>query len=172
METWHKGMNGPFSIRDFEVRDAVTSEILVRCTTSWVLVDLDSRHLVRIDRCIGPILEKTAVMKDAIAKPAGKIKVWSETALSLSHKVLFSDIDYNMHVNNAKYMEWALDAIDARDGSAISDRTIASYDITFNNEARMGDTVDIYTEYISDGQRYVEGRRGKEIIFQSVIEFR
>ncbi len=169
METWHKGMNGPFSIRDFEVRDASTSEILVRCTTSWVLVDLDSRHLVRIDRCIGPLLEQTAIKKDAIVKPAGKIKPWPETAFALSHKVLFSDIDYNMHVNNAKYMEWAIDAIDVRE-RAVTSKEIASYEITFNNEARMEDTIDIYIGNISDRQKYVEGRRGDEIIFQSIIK--
>ncbi|MBQ0007000.1 MAG: hypothetical protein KBS57_06330 [Alistipes sp.] len=171
METWHKGMNGPFSIRDFEVRDASTSEILVRCTTSWVLVDLDSRHLVRMDRYIGPLLEQTAIKKDAIVKPAGKIKPRSEITFAMSHKVLFSDIDYNMHVNNAKYMEWAIDVIDARERADTSNREIASYEITFNNEARMEDIIDIYIGNISDRERYVEGRRGNEIIFQSIINF-
>jgi len=169
METWQKGMKGPFSIRDFEVRDSSTSEVLVRCTTSWLLIDLETRSLVRMDRLIGPQLEETAVMKDAIPEPAGKIRPFTDTRHSSSRTVLFSDIDYNLHVNNAKYMEWAVDAIG---GDLVMNHDIESYHITFNHEAHLGDTVDILTGIPSPCSRYVECRRGNDIIFQSNIIFK
>lgn len=169
METWQKGMKGPFSIREFEVRDSTTSELLVRCTTSWLLIDLNTRHLVRMDRLIGSLLDSTAVMKDAIPEPAGKIRPFADVTHTSTRPVLFSDIDYNLHVNNARYMEWAIDAID---GDFVSNNDIESWQITFNNEARMGDTVDFFIGIPSQHCRYVECRRGEDIIFQSNIYFK
>jgi len=169
IETWQKGMKGPFSIRDFEVRDADTSELLVRCTTSWLLINLDTRNLVRMDRIIGPQLEATAIMKDAISEPAGKIRPSSNVTYTSSYTVKFSDIDYNHHVNNAKYMEWALDTIG--DDLAMN-HDIESWQITFNHEARFGETVDFYVGQISSTGRYVECRRGDETIFQINVIFK
>jgi len=169
LETWQKGMKGPFSLRDFEIRDAATDEILVRCTTSWLLIDLGSRELVRMDKLIGDILKSTAVPKDAIPTPCGKIKSSPDTALCCSHRVMFSDIDYNLHVNNAKYMEWALDALDF---AFVSTHDIVSYDITFNHEVHQGDTVDIYVSAPAPLTRYIEGRYGGKISFQTIVNFR
>jgi len=169
METWQKGMKGPFSIRDFEVRDADTSEILVRSTTSWLLIDLSSRSLVRMDRLIGPLLNGTAVLKDAIPEPASRIRPFPDTFRASSHVVQFSDIDYNMHVNNAKYMEWAIDAVG---GELVLNHDLASYEITFNHEARPGDTVDFFIGITSPTSRYIECRRGDDVIFQSNISFK
>lgn len=169
METWQKGMKGPFSIRDYEVRDTASGELLVRATSSWLLIDLGNRSLVRMDRLIGEQLEATAVMKDAIQEPCGKIKAPENTVKSFSRPVRFSDIDYNLHVNNAKYMEWALDALAPELANA---HDIASFRIIFNHEARLGDIVEFHTCELSPLEIYVEGRRGEEAIFQSIVTFK
>jgi len=169
IRTWQKGMKGPFSIRDFEIRDARNGDVLVRSTTSWLLIDLGTRELVRMDRLIGDLLESTAVHDNALPTPCGKIKILPEAISSDIRTVRYSDIDYNLHVNNAKYMEWALDALDPE---LVSSRDVASWEITFNHEAHLGDMVDMRVCATDPLSRYVEGKRGEDSIFQSIITFR
>jgi acyl-ACP thioesterase len=58
-----------------------------------------------------------------------------------THKISYSDIDIIGHTNNARYVLWAMDAIDY--GLASSKR-IKDFQINFNKETVPGDAVDIY----------------------------
>lgn len=47
METWHKGENGIFWLRDFLIRNRDETEDLVQATSSWLIIDVKTRRIQR-----------------------------------------------------------------------------------------------------------------------------
>lgn len=180
METWHKGTDRLFGFRDFRVCDASGEEIIL-ATSSWLVINYETRRLQRIESImnvgsgeagggeVAPHGEAiTAPFTDAIKEPACKLVAPEGMQKVCSRIVALSDIDINKHTNNARYVEWALDAIDPE----ISlNMTVKEMCINFNNESLPGDIIDIYTARTSDNQIFIEGKRGDLSIFTLTVFF-
>lgn len=166
--TWHKGLNGVFSLRDFEVR-SLSGEILIRCTSSWVIINLDNRKLQRIDHLLSEDFLSSAVQEDTMPEPCDKLISPENFSFSSSHRVLFSDIDFNHHTNNAKYLEWAFDSIDSE---LITTREIDSFQLNINHETKLGDIIRLQTATLSPCEFFVEGTIDNTNIFQSTIKLK
>ena len=110
LTTWHKGADRLFFLRDFIMKDNQGRE-RVKATTSWLVLNLETRRLVR-----DPLLmeEGTVCTENVIETPADKVQMPKEIQAEhvLEHTVAYSDIDMNGHTNNAMYMQWAMDAVD------------------------------------------------------------
>lgn len=169
MCTWHKGRDGVFSIRDFEICPEGEDTPLVQATSSWLLIDMNSRKMLRPDHVLGEKSFTTALDRDAIAEHCGKIVPPKDMTEIHRKEVMYSDMDFNMHVNNAKYMEWALDAMDP---ALLSSHDMDEYSISFNHEAHLGDTVTLYRHDENDCIHYVEGRCGDRTVFQTCIRLK
>lgn len=168
-ETWHRCQDGVFSIRDFEFTSE-EGEKLIEATTSWVIMNMDSRKLQRPDR----VLAKEALAKctpDRVVIPefCSKIPRPERLAKAHTHEVGISDIDYNLHANNAKYLEWTMDSIDPE---IIKSRPLEEFRINFNNECTLGETVVLYSAATGDNEFYVEGRNGEKDIFRITLKFK
>jgi acyl-ACP thioesterase len=136
LKTWHKGVSKLFHLRDFILSDKEGNP-LVLATTSWLIIDLNTRRLVRNSALA---MSDTAI--DAIETPADKvvIPVDIEPELVRKHPVTWSEVDTNGHVNNVKYAVWALDAVKAED---IKERPLKEMLINYDAEVMPGDTVKI-----------------------------
>ena len=99
LKTWHKGVSKLFYLRDFILSDKEGNP-MVLATTSWLIIDMNTRRLVRNSDLA---LNDTAI--HAIETPADKvvIPVDIEPELVRKHPVTWSEIDTNGHVNNVKY---------------------------------------------------------------------
>lgn len=169
METWHKGRDGVFSLRDFEVRNAETGEILIAATSSWLIINIGTRKLLRPEHVLGDTGMSTAWDRDALPEHCGKLRSPSEMRLAHVKEVAYSDLDFNMHVNNAKYIEWAFDCIDP---DILLGAQIDSYRINFNHEAKLGEKVGLFHAVTEDGSHFVEGRLNDITIFQTSIKLK
>ena len=156
LTTWHKGANRLFFLRDFILTDSEGRE-RVKATTSWLVLNLETRRLVR-----DPMLmeEGTVCSEDVIETPADKVQMPKdvEPELALEHVVAYSDVDMNAHTNNAMYMQWAMDAVDYETAST---RPVKEVTINFNHETKAGDVVSVYRAYVEkeDGLHvYIEGK--------------
>ena len=156
LTTWHKGSNRLFFLRDFIVTDNEGRE-RVKATTSWLVLNLETRRLVR-----DPMLmeEGTVCTENVIEAPADKVQMPKdvEAELALEHVVAYSDVDMNAHTNNAMYMQWAMDAVDYETASS---RPVKEVTINFNHETKAGDVVSVYRAYVEkeDGLHvYIEGK--------------
>ena len=133
LSTWHKGLDRLFYLRDFQMTDNA-GNVLVSATTSWLVIDIDTRRLCRN----AEILDAgTACMENAIDRPCGKVQVpagVTETKAG-EHKVSYSDVDMNGHTNNARYLVWAMDVLD--------------YGFAVTNPVYRAD---------ADGKVYIEGK--------------
>lgn len=156
LTTWHKGLNRLFFLRDFILTDGQGRE-RVKATTSWLVLNLETRRLVREP---GLMEEGTVCTDNVIEIPADKVSMPKdiEPEFVMEHRVAYSDIDTNGHTNNAMYMQWAMDAVDYE---LASNRPVKEFTINFNHETKAGDTVSIYRTLVEkeDGiYVYVEGR--------------
>ena len=163
--TWHKGADGLFYLRDFYLQDAGGNR-LVTCTSSWVVIDEQTRRLVRPDE-LQDLLSVGRDLDDAIAERAPKVTMprGAEPELAGEHEVVYSDVDIIGHTNNARYMVWAMDCLDYGTASA---RRVRDVYINFNKETVPGNVVQLYRlEAEEEGAPvcYVEGRVGGKAAF-------
>ena len=151
--TWHKGANGLFYVRDFDLR-AGDGRQLVTCTSSWVVINEQTRRLVRPEE-LENLLDQTGTVDDAIAEPAPKIALPKEAAPEPAgeHQVAFSDVDINGHTNHARYMVWAMDAIPFDQAC----RPVRDAYLNFIKETKPGETLQLF-RWKADDASLVEGR--------------
>lgn len=170
MDTWHKGEEGIFSLRDFLIRNEDSTQDLVKATSSWLIINTGSRRIQRPKNLFDPLTHPVRPVHHALEAPCGKIPV-PEKGLKLTEqkKVHYADIDFNLHANNARYMEWAMDCLETE---LVTTRTVASFRINFNTEARLSDTIDLYVAETTPLIRYVEGMKGRKSVFQAEVTFR
>ncbi len=168
--TWHKGMQGLFSMRDFSVTlDSSPDSPAIIGTSNWLIMDLNTRRLLRAEHVLGEDIFTTAHHEDAIGEGCGKLVFPKEMERRSSRKVVLSDIDMNLHTNNAKYMEWAFDVLPTE---VTLHREIDEFQINFNKESKIDDIIDFYVAPQDENIWMVEGKRDSDSIFQTIIKFR
>lgn len=140
LKTWHKGANRIFYLRDF-LLESPEGELLISATTSWLIIDLATRRMVR-NTTLAENFDNSE-MGDAIEEQAGKVMLPKglEPELVHTHKVVWSDIDTNGHVNNVKYAVWALDAVDY---DILKEKSLKEILINYDTEVMRDQTVELY----------------------------
>ena len=156
LTTWHKGLERLFFLRDFILTDKEGNEC-IKATTSWIVLNLDTRRLVRDPKLMD---EGTTCSDNALETPAAKVQMPKdkEAKFVMDHIVSYSDVDLLGHTNNAMYMHWAMDALDY---SLTSDRPVRELTINFNHETKAGEKVEVYRSEVEkeDGLHiFVEGK--------------
>lgn len=157
VETWHRGMDRLFGLRDFVLSD-LSGETLGIGSTAWLILDSQTRRPVREvsgallgsggrDRVFDGSLEK-------IILPGGMKELDRR-------KVLFSDLDIVGHVNNVKYIEWCIDTVR---GKSAESRDVRELEINYIHEALLGDEIRIMGDTDSTSDSYfVAAREGDDI---------
>lgn len=158
LTTWHKGLNRLFFLRDFRMTDP-QGNVRVEATTSWIVLNLDTRRLVRDPKLMD---EGTKCSENAVEQPADKVQLPKDAQMEfvMEHTVSYSDVDLLGHTNNAMYMHWAMDAVPYE---ITSQHPLKEVTINFNHETRAGEKVSIYRTSLQaeDGLRvFIEGKVG------------
>lgn len=169
LTTWHKGLNRLFYLRDFIVTDKNGKE-RIKATTSWLVLNLETRRLVRDPHLME---DDTICTENVIETPADKVVMPKdvEPELVMEHRVAYSDVDTNGHANNAMYMQWAMDAVNYE---IASQRPVREFTINFNHEIKPLETVAIYKAIVEEGERrhvFIEGKVGEQSSFCVEIIF-
>lgn len=156
LTTWHKGLDRLFFIRDFVMTDKQGRE-RVKATTSWLVLNLETRSMVRDPNLVE---EGTICTENAIENPADKVRMPRDVeALPVyEHVVGYSDVDMLGHANNAMYMQWAMDAVDYE---LASTKPVKEFTINFNHEIKAAEKVTLYRACVEkeDGLHvFIEGR--------------
>lgn len=167
LKTWHKGISKLFYLRDFILSDKEGNPMIL-ATTSWLIIDMNTRRLVRNSDLA---LSDTAM--DAIATPADKvvIPVDIEPELVRKHPVTWSEIDTNGHVNNVKYVVWAIDAVEQE---TIKEKPLKELLVNYDAEVMPGDLVKIYRmKQVTDEETayYIIGKVGDKQNFSVKLIF-
>ncbi|MCR5548037.1 MAG: hypothetical protein K6F25_04735 [Bacteroidales bacterium] len=168
INTWHRGQESIFFIREYEMLDE-SGERAAVSTSSWILMNFETRRAVRADRIEGFEIGEAQNDEHVMEEDARKVVVPRDAVLQKvdGHRVAYSDIDVNQHVNNARYIVWAMDAIPEE---VVNDRPVSEVSINFIKEALPGEVVDLY-HVEAEGVHYVEGKVADSVIFTTRFVF-
>ena len=167
LQTWHKGFEGPFYVRDFRMTGA-DGQPAVLATSSWLIIDMTTRRLLRREHLADKLPLDTECHESAIDEPCGKVVMPPEGMEEVAeHRVVYSDVDIIGHANNARYIVWAMDCLDY---DWVSGCRVRSIRINFNKEVLPGETVELFRAPV-DGGWVVEGRVGDRSSFCTEILF-
>jgi medium-chain acyl-[acyl-carrier-protein] hydrolase len=131
--TWPSAKHGYFAVRDFEVSTAAGP--VLTATSSWMVIDLDRKQPVKVDEVVGPAY---AIGKRALDDPFASLPVLSAAAAELRFRVEAGHLDWNRHVNNAVYVQWALEAVPPE---ILMSRRPLDLEVSYRAEALYGDEV-------------------------------
>ncbi len=159
LRTWPYGWKKIFALREFELTDE-KGEILALATTSFITVDAETKKPINA----GPILpdfplHNERALNDSLG-PMPKIR----TDLPFLEKpflVRRNDLDLNQHVNNAVYVEWALETLPDAIGGDSGPKEVEA---AFRAEVSYGARV------LSRSQKHGENEDGDCFLHQIVNE--
>lgn len=113
-----------------------SGERLGSAVSEWVLMNVDTRSIVKPADCDIKYPDTSKI--NAPLKMPKKIFINDDAGISFSKRPVYSDFDYNGHVNNAKYIEWVCDLFPPEH---YKDNPIKTIDIRYVQEIRTNDEV-------------------------------
>ncbi len=136
VRTWCRASHGYSFLRYYEILR--NDEVVLRASSIWALIDVVNKTMVKGDESLDehfPIDEpidaellpkKARVSKGSVLKEVGK------------RKIVYSDIDYNMHMNNTIYPDMICDFLPDMMGKRIS-----KLSLSYIKEAAYGDELTV-----------------------------
>lgn len=146
MTTWPSVQRGLFALREFEARDQ-QKNLLAVATTSWMLLDINTKKPVPL---ADHLPEYPRDPRRAIADAFNPLPRAGRMDLELPFRVQRRDLDWNRHVNNVVYIEWAVETAPL---DILENFHPAEIEVDFRAEAFVGETVLSRAEVVS-----LEGR--------------
>jgi medium-chain acyl-[acyl-carrier-protein] hydrolase len=147
LTTWPSGTEGPFALRDYLIEND-KGEKLVGATSSWLIVDINTRRPRRPDA-----FKDRMPICDTVRSVANNAQKINEADGPNYNEFLYtsriSDIDINGHINNTKHVEWAVNAFKADD---YIDLEISKIEINYLSEGFCNDTCVVSTKVLPDYQ--------------------
>ncbi|KAM1185935.1 hypothetical protein ACFXTH_015145 [Malus domestica] len=152
IDTWvdAAGKNG--MRRDWIIRDYQTQEIITRATSTWVIMNRETRRLSKIPDQVRQEVLPFYLNRFAIAKDKNdseKIdKLTDDTAERITSGLAprWSDMDANQHVNNVKYIGWILESVPI---NVLGDYDLTSMTLEYRRECRQSNLLESLTSTTS-----------------------
>lgn len=137
LRTWVNENTRVISTRNFELTD-MSGNMFARAVTQWCLIDFVKRvpvPLTEIEELCRPYL------CDAPSPCAMPHKIASvETDTVAEHRVVYSDIDFNCHMNTMRYITRMVDMLPIE---LLRDNRPLRLDVHFLHECRLGQTLKV-----------------------------
>lgn len=150
-------------VREF-ILETPQGERLLSAVSLWVLVDPATRKIMRPSAFPYPLPFKPATLAE-IVKDVAFPKQQKEKIHPVEIPVRYSHIDVNQHVNNTVYADFVCDVLPREQ---LTTRGIEMLAISFQNEAKWGDTVEIYTTALEQGAYHIVGQHGGSPCFEAL----
>ena len=163
--TWISDYGRVLSTRNFTLTDAAGREF-GRAVTQWAMIDLQSRSAIDLS-WVGDAHADAIVDAAPPTDKPRKIRAVNPTATT-EHRVVYSDIDFNRHVNTMRYINMMFDMLPIEQLTAIRPVRL---DIHFMHECRYGQTLTVGYEQ-RDGLSLFEVSNGEEAAVRAALEWR
>jgi acyl-ACP thioesterase len=170
VRTWPRGWEKLFALRDFDIQDG-TGTPLALARSRWLIVDLEKRRPLRPQTT----MEKLPLNQglDALAEGGQALDAALGMEKAAERTAAYSDIDFNGHMNNARYVQWIQDITEP---GALGQAHTMRLDINYLREVKLGETLELWKAPLpeQDPSRKVvslavEGRRGGEAAFRAEL---
>ena len=150
IRSWPRGWEKLFALRDFEIKDK-NDKAVVSAKSAWLIVDMEKRRPLRPQSVMDNLPLNEGL--EALSAEAGGAEGLSEREnlqKAAERKALYTDLDFNGHVNNVRYIHWIEDAIDTQ---LLYNAGKLRFDINYLNEVMEGEIVELFSApiYSEDG---------------------
>lgn len=137
LETWPNGTDKLFALRNYEVTRK-NGEMIARAVSSWLILDMKTRRIQRPDLFFGG---REFPFEPFPVRNAGKLETNVEQE-PVNHclRIKTSDLDINLHTNNAVYLKWITDHYDPQ---YIMNHDPQSVEINYLAESRHDEEIEI-----------------------------
>ena len=146
--------------RGFVIRRG--EETVATATSIWALVNLDDGSLLRLENYdVGfenePKVATITPLRIRMPRP-------NEFTFVGKRRICYSDIDYNMHMNNTKYPNMLCDFMDISDTENIS-----GISLSYLHEAAYGDEIDIYRVKTENGYFFKTINKDGKVLLEAQV---
>ncbi|KAL9422560.1 hypothetical protein AB3S75_034770 [Citrus x aurantiifolia] len=148
IDTWVDASGKNAMRRDWIIRDYRTQDIITRATSTWVIMNRETRRLSKIPEQVRQEVLPFYLNTFAIDKEktdVGKIdKLTDQTAGRIRSGLAprWSDMDANQHVNNVKYIGWILESVPIH---VLEDYNMTSMTLEYRRECRQSNLLESLT---------------------------
>src|SRR5690625_2889301 len=168
IETWPLEPKRLEFERDFLVKDQ-NGDVIIRAISSWVVMDLEERKLKRTES-IGLTYPEN-IEDRAINGKLGSLRKHGPLETAYRRIIGYSDVDFNGHLNNSKYVDFLMDCFPIEDHMK---STVKSLEVNFVNEVLPGETIVLYkdTSKRDENLYYIEGmnENSSRTVFKAMAE--
>jgi medium-chain acyl-[acyl-carrier-protein] hydrolase len=148
LSTWRYPYRKLYEIRAFEGKNQ-NGQVLFTGKCSWVTIHLENKKPVRLDKHLPEILLNSYIEIDHNFEsiiPPQKHDCVSDLSVRMHH------LDFNQHVNNTIYLQWALENVPVNIQTQLLP---AQVDIRFTGDALLGDHLKCYGQKIHQTPTYI-----------------
>lgn len=165
IDTWVNDFNRLSSTRNFVMREG--DSVMASGVSQWCMFDMKSRQSVDMSLFKDVYMKAMVDAPSPIAMPMRLRAI--EPTTTMSRPVVYSDIDFNRHVNTLRYIDLIFDTLPL---DLIEHNGGMRLDINFLAEARYGDTISVGSSRDESGVWYFEITSAEKVLCRAKIEFR
>ncbi len=163
--TWVNEYTRLMSTRNFTLHDARGREF-GRAVTQWCVIDLTARKAVDLSALARDHADTLCEATSPTDKPR---KILGIVPQQLSeHRVVYSDIDFNRHVNTMRYINMMFDCLPIE---SLAEVRPVRLDVHFMQECRYGQLLTIGYEQ-RNGVSLFEISNGEAVAVRAALEWR
>lgn len=149
VKTWISKLDRFYAYREFTMKDS-KGNIVARASTVWICVDMNKKRPIRIPKDYS---DQMNIFGDPNFEEFSGFKGEVDIETYSDFKVRRSDIDYNQHVNNTKYLSWLLESIPE---DIYNNYRLYEFEIIYKKEIKYGDIISTGFQIESEDHRGVE----------------
>lgn len=141
VRTWCKEAKSFIFMRYFDIlRDG---ELIAEASSTWVLIDINTKNMVRASNYdfLGDKFYYDEPVDPAVLLPKAKIAKDAQLIEVGKRKIMYSDIDYNMHMNNTHYPDMVCDHLTEMTGDI--PYYVSAMSLSYVKESHLGTTLTI-----------------------------
>ena len=167
IKTWEEQPEPLQFVRAYEIFDSESKEKLVSGLSTWLLVDLTKRRIMRI-KDFTMREEPTIKTEHDCLKPE-KILQPENLVFLLKRPIWYSDIDGNGHMNNARYGAFVIDALPAE----YQKKEFTDFRINYSKEAVQNQMIELYSSFNDEEKKIIiVGKQDNSICFESELYYK
>jgi medium-chain acyl-[acyl-carrier-protein] hydrolase len=148
VRSWPRGGEKLFAIRNYDIRGK-DNKAAVSARSAWIILDMEKRLPLRPQSIMDSLPKNEGL--DALQPDANGTAALVERGnlqFAAERKALYTDVDYNGHVNNVRYIQWIEDTLDPQ---MLEKANKMRFDINYLNEILGGETAEILSAQIDGG---------------------
>jgi medium-chain acyl-[acyl-carrier-protein] hydrolase len=169
VRTWTKDFFAhKVALKDYSVFDG-SGKAIAQATSSWLLVNLRTGKSEDPEKA--PFLPELFPEENALSETLDILATPPDPKVVLTKEARYADLDMNGHVNNCRYVDWAMDALSLEE---LKKRPLRSLQINYLAQVPFGASVNLVRFADSRHHAYIFGVSASDpsaVHFQTRIGF-